>query len=442
VTITVIGVDGASLPAGGARLLDQAQLVVGARRHLARHAPAAARTIELGPLEPALTALNGEPDDSAAVVLASGDPGYFGIVRALRAAGLDLTVLPAPSSVQRLAGMIGRAWDDVTVVSAHGRDLRPALNVCRARPAVAVLTAPGSGPADIAAGLDGWRRTLIVAEDLGGPEERLSTIRLSTTGRSGLSTIGGPDRPAGSVGSVSSVGGTAIGGTAIGGTAIDSVEAMSRPWREPNLVLCLADERAVPARGWHAGGEPVPPPGGWALPEHDFTHRDGMVSKAEVRALALARLAPRPGSLLWDVGAGSGAVGVECARLGAAVIAVERDADQRARIEANATAHGVDVRLIAGSAPEALSGLPQPDSVFVGGGGPLVVAACAAVGAYRVVVALAALDRFAETRDVLRENGYRVDGCQLSASRLADLPNGTTRLSATNPVLLVWGAHD
>jgi precorrin-6Y C5,15-methyltransferase (decarboxylating) len=402
VAVTVIGVDGASLPPGGAGLLDQADLVIGGRRHLARHAPGAARTIELGPLEPALAALVAlakEPTPGTAVVLASGDPGYFGIVRALRAAGLDLTVLPAPSSVQRLAGMIGRPWDDLTVVSAHGRDPRPALNVCRARPAVAVLTGPGAGPAEIAAGLDGWPRTLVVAEDLGGPDERLSVID-----------------PA---------------GLAAG--------AANRAWREPNVLLCLADEPAVPDRGWIAGGEPVPPPDGWARPETEFAHRDGMVSKAEVRALALARLAPRPGSLVWDVGAGSGAVGVECARLGAAVIAVERDPDQGARITANAVAHRVDVRLVPGAAPEALAGLPVPDSVFVGGGGPSVVTACARAGAQRIVVALAALDRFAETRDTVRDNGYRVDGCQLSASRLAELPNGTTRLAATNPVLLVWG---
>ena len=215
-----------------------------------------------------------------------------------------------------------------------------------------------------------------------------------------------------------------------------------RDWREPNLLFSLADEKAVPERGWFAGGEPLPPADGWALPEALFAHRDGMISKAEVRALALARLAPRLGTLVWDVGAGSGSVAVECARLGAAVIAIERDADQVERIRANATRHGVDVRLVPGTAPEALAGLPTPDAVFVGGGGPSVVEACAEVGARRVVVALAALDRFAGTRDVLREHGYRVDGCQLSASRLADLPNGTTRLAATNPVLMVWSEHE
>jgi precorrin-6Y C5,15-methyltransferase (decarboxylating) len=290
--------------------------------------------------------------------------------------------------------MVGRPWDDMAVVSAHGRELGPALNVCRARPAVAVLTGPGSGPTEIGAGLAGWRRTLAVAEDIGGPDEKL--------------------------------------------TMIDAAQAAMRVWREPNVLLCLADTGEVPDRGWYAGGGTVPV-GGWALGEDAFAHRDGMVTKAEVRALALARLAPRPGTLIWDVGAGSGAVAVECARLGSAVIAVERDAGQGVRIVANAARYGVDVRLVDGGAPQALIGLPQPDAIFVGGGGPNVVRSCAEVGAKRIVVALAAIDRMAPARDNLRWAGYEVEGAQISASRLVDLPGGASRLEATNPVLLVWG---
>ena len=203
-TVTVIGVDGASLPPGGAEALQRASLVVGARRHLAAHAPNAPRTIELGPLDPALAELRAHVGGGA-VVLASGDPGYFGVVRALRESGLDVIVRPALSSVQRLAAMVGRPWDDMAVVSAHGRELRPALNVCRARPAVAVLTGPGHGPAEIGAGLAGWRRTLAVAEDLGGPDEKL--------------------------------------------TMIDAAQAATKQWREPNVLLCLADAGEVPGSG-------------------------------------------------------------------------------------------------------------------------------------------------------------------------------------------------
>ena len=281
-SVGVVGVGADGLAPGAGELLAGAEVVVGARRHLdAVPLPSRVELIELGAVEPALERLAGR----AAVVLASGDPGFFGIVRLLRERGHVPRVLPAPSSVAALFARLGRPWDDVTVVSAHGRALRPALNVCRARPATAVLTAPGAGPAEIGAGLAGWPRTLVVAEDLGGPGERLTTV--------------------------------------------PAAAAAERVWHPLNVVLCLRDPDGVPGRGWYAGGEPVPAAGGWARPDDEFTHRAGMVTKSEVRALVLARLGPRPGELVWDVGAGSGSVAVECAALGAAVLAVERRSDDR-----------------------------------------------------------------------------------------------------------------
>ncbi|MBV8541455.1 MAG: precorrin-6y C5,15-methyltransferase (decarboxylating) subunit CbiE [Pseudonocardiales bacterium] len=382
-SVTVVGLDGAALPPAAARALAGARVVVGAPHQLAV-VPVPVGATVLGPAE-----LDGLPDTSPVVVLASGDPGFFGIVRALRTRGLRPVVLPARSSVARAFALLGRSWDDVAVVSAHGRSLRGALNVCRAHPAVAVLTGPGAGAVEIVAGLAGWRRTVLVAEDLGGPDERVRPFD------------GGPPR-------------------------------------DPHVVLCLADEHTVPTRGWIAGGEPVPPSAGWALEEAEFSHREGMITKSEVRALALARLAPGPGRLVWDLGAGSGSVGVECARLGAAVVAVERDPAQCVRLVANASAHRVDVRVIEGQAPAVLSALPEPDAVFVGGGGPDVVLA-AARASPRVVVTLAALDRLAPCRAALREAGHHVGGVQLAASRFAELPDGSVRLAATNPVLLLWG---
>jgi precorrin-6B C5,15-methyltransferase / cobalt-precorrin-6B C5,C15-methyltransferase len=386
-TVTVIGVDGKTLPAGASAALDQADLVVGSRQHLDAHAPDNARTIELGSVEAALTDLKVAGNG---VVLADGDPGFFGVVRTLREKGIRLTVQPAVSSVQRLLALIGRPSDDVTVVSAE--DLPRAVNICRARSAVAVL---GIGPAELAVAIGGWRRTFVVAEDLGGPDEKVSTV--------------------------------------------DSVDAAKRKWREPNAVLCLTEAERVPPRGWIAGAQPIS--GGWALPEDDFAHRDNLVSSAELRALALARLAPAPGTLIWDVGAGSGAMAVECARLGSAVLAVERDPMQCLRIMANSSKYGVDVRVVEAELLAAISGLPKPDAVFAGGGGDTVIRACTTVDASRIVVALSSIDRIASTRTALQAAGYRVDGCQLSAVRLAEHSGGATKLAAVDPVTLVWGVR-
>ena len=165
--ITVIGLDGSPLGPRACAALATATLVAGGRRQLAA-VPAASGTptVVLGELAPALNALAAHDGD--AVVLASGDPGFFGIVRALRQHGLAPAVLPAASSVALAFARAGLPWDDALVVSAHGRELRPAVNVCRAYPKVAVLTGPGAGPAEVGAALAGWDRWLIVGEDLGG----------------------------------------------------------------------------------------------------------------------------------------------------------------------------------------------------------------------------------------------------------------------------------
>jgi precorrin-6Y C5,15-methyltransferase (decarboxylating) len=177
---------------------------------------------------------------------------------------------------------------------------------------------------------------------------------------------------------------------------------------------------------------------GWALAEEEFDSRDAVMTKAEVRALALARLGPGPGMLVWDVGAGSGSVGIECARFGAAVIAVERDALRCERVRANATRHGVDVRIVPGEAPEALDELPDPDVVFVGGGGAAVIEAVTARRPARIVVALAAVERAGQAIAALDAAGYATDGTLVQAARLAPLPGDVHRLAATNPVFLVW----
>lgn len=398
--ITVVGA-GTGEPVG-ADVLAGAELVVGGRRHLeAAAVPETAERVVLGPLAPALDVVEEYVrKERTVVVLASGDPGFFGIVRVLaeRFGSARLDVRPGVSSVATAFARLGLTWDDAVVVSAHGRDLRTAVHVCRAHPKVAVLTGPGAGPAEIGAALRAYDRTLVVATALGSGEERLERVT-----------------PA---------------------------EAAARDWGTAvSVVVSLDERRAAGAVRTMAGRGQGPD--GWALPEEAFAHRDSMITKFEVRALALARLGPRPGDLVWDVGAGSGSVAVECARLGAAVTAVEKAADGVERIRANAAAHGVDVHVVHGTAPDALDQLDDPDAVFVGGGGrelPEIVRVCARRARRTVVVAMAALDRVPAVRTALTEAGFDCDGVLLQSSRLAPLPGDVTRLAATNPVFLLWGA--
>ncbi|WAZ20844.1 precorrin-6y C5,15-methyltransferase (decarboxylating) subunit CbiE [Streptomyces cinnabarinus] len=399
--ITVVGTGtGAPLDAGA---LAGARLVVGGQRHLdAAPVPADAERVVLGPLAPALDVIERHLDKAhRVVVLASGDPGFFGIVRVLaeRFGARELDVRPGVSSVATAFARVGVPWDDAVVVSAHGRELRTAVNVCRARPKVAVLTGPGSGPAELGAALQSEARVLLVACALGTAEERVERVT-----------------PA---------------------------EAAARDWGTAvSVVLCLDETRLLGPVRTVAG--PPAGPDGWALDEAEFAHRDSMITKFEVRALALARLGPRLGDLVWDVGAGSGSVAVECARLGAAVTAVEKTLDGVERIRANAAAHGVDVRTVHGSAPTVLSDLDEPDAVFIGGGGaelPAIVTACARRARRTVVVALAALDRVPAVRAALTGAGFACDGVLLQSSRLAPLPGDVSRLAATNPVFLLWGVR-
>ncbi|MFF3912819.1 precorrin-6y C5,15-methyltransferase (decarboxylating) subunit CbiE [Streptomyces sp. NPDC001852] len=404
--ITVVGA-GTGTPVAD-DVLAGAALVVGGRRHLdAVRLPAGAERVVLGPLAPALDTIAEYVDKELPVlVLASGDPGFFGIVRVLaeRFGSRRLRVRPGVSSVATAFARAGLPWDDAVVVSAHGRELRTAVNVCRALPKVAVLTGPGAGPAELGAALlheaRGPERLLVVARALGSAAERVERVT-----------------PA---------------------------EAAARDWgSDVSVVLCLDETRALGGVRTVAGAPAGP--SGWALDEGEFAHRDSMITKFEVRALALARLGPRLGDLVWDVGAGSGSVAVECARLGAAVVAVEKAADGVERIRANARAHGVDVDVVHGSAPQALDELAgDPDAVFVGGGGrelPAVVTACARRARRTVVVAMAALDRVPAAREALTAAGFTCDGVLLQSSRLAPLPGDVTRLAATNPVFLLWGVR-
>ncbi len=393
--VTVIGRDGSPLGPAAAAVIAAASLVAGARRQLAAVSmPASARQVEITRLDDALDEICQAPGPAA--VLASGDPGFFGIVRSLRARGITPRVIPAVSSVALAFARLGLDWDDALVLSAHGRAPRPVAAAALAHPKVAILTAPGEAAAELASTLLAAGRRVYAAERLGEPAERVAEL-----------TAG-------------------------------AVSALA----DPN-VLVAVDPAASPAErpGWVAGHRGAP--AGWALPEEAFAHRDSMITKAEVRAVVLARLGPGLGRMVWDLGSGSGSVAVECARFGASVIAIEDDPGQCSRIGQNAAAHGVAVRIVPGRAPGMLAGLPAPDALFAGGGDDTVLDAAVSLGQpERAVVTLASVDRVRTVSELLTGHGYQASGVQLQASRLAALPGGSLRLAAVNPVFVISGERD
>jgi precorrin-6Y C5,15-methyltransferase (decarboxylating) len=396
--IAVVGLDGRPPGAEVQQLLADAALVAGGKRHLEMLGVRKERAVVLeGDLSEALARIAGT--EGPVVVLASGDPGFFGIVRLLggRFGRENLRVLPGLSSVALAFARAGLSWDDAVTVSAHGRDPRWAVNVCRAHPKVAVLTSPDFGPADIAEALDGLSRTFVVAEKLGEPDERVY--------------CGDADTTAG------------------------------MEWKDPNAVLVLDEEKVQGTKGWISSG--LRSPGRWALTEGEFEHRNGMITKSATRAFVLSRLGPGPGDLIWDIGAGSGSVAIECARLGAAAIAIERDPESCARIRRNTESHNVYVQVVEGMAPEALHDLPEPDTVFVGGSGGAFeeIVKLSAVRARRaVVLALVTLERVVPAARLLEDCGLEVETTFLQISGLRGVGD-LHRLAAESAVFVVSGSR-
>ncbi|MBQ1097871.1 precorrin-6y C5,15-methyltransferase (decarboxylating) subunit CbiE [Streptomyces sp. b94] len=374
--VTVIGWDGSPLTAAARSALGAATLVAGAGHHLALpEVPPAAERVRLGSV--ALAARRIAAHRGTAVVLADGDPGFFGVVRTLRAPefGLEVEVVPAVSAVAAAFARAGMPWDDAHVVVAHPRTLRRAVNVCRAHTKVAVLTSPGAGPAELGLLMEGVHRTFVICEELGTTRERV--------------------------------------------TVVTSDKAADHTWRDPNVVIVAGGSAgpgtATDGTGWVAGRDPAAGPRGWALPAEAYAGELGEGETDLLRVSQLARLGPRLGDLVWDIGCGSGAFATEAARAGAAVIAVDRDPDACARTEAGARHFGAQLQIVHGTAPHVLENLPEPDVVRVGGGGAAVVSAVADRRPQRIVAHAATRDAAELVGRDLTEHGYRVE-CALLQS--------------------------
>lgn len=338
VTVVGIGADGwPGVPERLRSLVASAEVLLGGERHLALVPPVAGqvRAAWPRPLRAGLPGLLDEHAGRRVVALASGDPLVSGIGTTLvDHLGADaVRIEPAVSSVALAHARLGWATESTVVVSAVARDVRRVLRELAPGRRVVVLSSDASTPADLAALLtmSGWGPSrMTVLGDLGADDE-------------------------------------------------SRLEATAAAWADDPPAFPALTVVAVEARADGEGAVVSWAPG---LPDEAFEN-DGPLTKRDLRASALARLAPSPGELLWDVGAGAGSVGIEWMRAhpSCRTVAVESDPTRAARVRRNAGRLGVpDLRVVTGRAPDALVDLPAPDAVFVGGGAtrPGVLEACVA----------------------------------------------------------------
>jgi precorrin-6B C5,15-methyltransferase / cobalt-precorrin-6B C5,C15-methyltransferase len=331
------------------------------------------------------------------VVLASGDPLFYGIGHLLLQMFPkdDVLFLPHVSSVQLAFARIKESWHDACVVSLHGRPLQTLLSPLRHSAAkIAVLTDATNHPAAMARLLmdHGYTHyTLWVCEDLDGPGERVTQWTPQSIQQQTFSPL--------------------------------NVTVLLRCPREAH------PSPALPLLG---------------IPEEAIAHRQGMITKREMRLLALCYLELHPGDVLWDVGAGSGSVSLEAARLSAAldIFAIERDRQAWQQVETNVHAFALsNVHPVLGEAPEAFSTLPDPHAIFVGGsGGRLAELLPAAVARLqpggRLVMHCITLENFTLGWSLLQEQDLHVDTTTVQFSHAK--PLGTLhRLESESPMFIL-----
>lgn len=394
--VTLIGMGSGqpeNLTLQGLAALRQADLILGARRLLAvlpagctENRAAAYRPDEVAELLQTSGAEN-------AVLVYSGDTGFYSgasaMMEKLEALGVRARVLPGLSSIQLLAAALGRPWQGWNLVSAHGRTCDPVAECMQGRPTF-FLTGGSEDPATLCAQLaaEGFGDVQgVVGQCLGTPEEKIFR---------------------------------------------GSVKELAAGRFNSLSVLLVEAAEVLPRRA----------PG---LPDEAFERGDVPMTKQEVRAAVLAKLAVRPEDILWDVGAGTGSVSVELALAAprGRVYAVECRPEGCALIKANREKFRTrNLVLVEGLAPAALSDLPAPDAVFIGGSkGSLAAIVDTALDKNpdaRICVSAIALETLSAAVAALTAKGRTVQVSQIAVSR-AKAVGGLHLMMAQNPIYLITG---
>ena len=387
-TVTLIGCGCGSLTEEARASINDAELLIGSKRLLCDYGDGRPQT-EAVTASGIINAIR-STDAENICVLYSGDSGFYSGARLLlpELGEYDVRLLPGVSSVQHFAARLQKPWQDWLLCSAHGVECDAVAAVCMGKP-VFFLTGGKSGPASICrelteAGL-GFLKAY-AGDDLGTERERISE-----------------------------------------GTAAKLAENAFSP-----LSVLLVEPAPRPAR--RAPG----------IPDEEYLRAEKVpMTKQEVRAAILAKLAVSPEDVCWDIGTGTGSVAVELALWCRAVYSVEREDAALAVAEKNRIKFGAwNLRLVQGEAPAALSELPKPDAVFVGGSGgnldEIVNAIHTANPAARICVSAITIESLHNSYTVLQALGYETEVTQISVSR-SKPAGGLTLMLAQNPVWLITG---
>lgn len=362
-SIIGMGEDGAEgLSAAAHTLIARAELIIGGVRHLALIGDVnAQKLVWPSPLTdalPALLARRGKP----VVVLASGDPFYYGVGELLsrHISKTEIFCLPAPSAFALVAARLKWSQQDCACLSLHGRAFERMIPFLQPRRRFIALSWDETTPARLAKHLaqNGMEESQIhVLEHMGGPNEKMRSTKAKDFNLTDIATLN-----------------------------TLAVE-----------IVANASARIIP----RAAG----------LPD-DWFENDGQLTKRDIRAITLSALAPRRGELLWDIGAGAGSVSIEWMLSDSAnrAIAIEKHPERAARIARNALSLGApDLAIVTANAPECLEGLEQPDAIFIGGGAnePTLAAAWSALPVHgRLIINAVTL----ETQGLLAQHYAREGG--------------------------------
>lgn len=399
VTIIGMGMTPQDLTGEHLKIIEEAEILVGGKRLLGyfEHCSAQKKAIDKN-LTGLIDFIKERAASRSIVVLASGDPLFFGIGARLVSAlgGENVVIYPNISSVAAAFARIKEPWSNVPVVSLHGRNNESVLlRALEKENVVAVLTDPKNSPARLSQCLiaeEFINFKICVLESLGTTDERFNWYSLDRAAEMGFA--------------------------------------------EPNLVvLKRSSEDPIRIKGLHLG-----------MPDSYYHHQQGLITKSEIRAITLSKLRLLKDHVLWDLGAGSGSISIEASLLVplGKVFAIEKKPERIQQIEINKCRFGINnLEIVHAVLPEGLERLPRPDRIFIGGGGRdlenIINAAAAFLKPNGLIVVNTVLMQNLQTAvKALRALDFKTSEIQVQVNRSREMPWGD-RLEAQNPVWIISG---